>query len=290
MKTLIAQLGPRLQRARVQFHALPVNQAPAEQLVVDGKLLLKDTFLRLPPRLLDTYLDQGLELAALMRASLDQDNDAAIDAQICFVSINNSQDLNQNPRRRVRALAAPSEAFLMHGMLEEFAVCTEAIGDAQSQLGLTVKAGTSYQRALLICERLGLSQHLPRLLLKLGQVYKAKSIRGRVAWERARSFFEASFESLTDAPINALDRERIASACVIDGALCSVEDLFKKSQAQEVSKRQLRQGIHDARRDIANGMRLATQNPLLAEYVRLGEVNLLRLDEIENAVLEGMTA
>lgn len=276
------ELRNQLDAAVVQWRANPRH--PDAQLMRASMTLLADVFVQAPIGAVDDLIDPGLALAAFIRALSNPNDPDVFDAEIRHSAIQKNPNLRKDPGDRLQALLVPARVFLTHGMMEKHAICVEAIGDAQLQLERWMDASISYRLALKICDRLGLRQHVPRLLLCVAQAFRYESVRGRVDWETTLSYFDECYASLEHAPITERERNHFRAACLIDRMPCYVEIPREKLQRGTGSVQELREGIARARRDLKQGIALAKQDPDLGQYVRQGETNLLRLDGIEDAL------
>jgi hypothetical protein len=207
--------------------------------------------------------------------------DDAARAHARLAEIQRSAELRADPGRRLEELVGPARTFLMNGFLAEFALCTEATGDAHQQLERHMQASIFYRRALLIVERLGLAQHEPRLLLSTAQMFRYESERGRFDWDGPQWYFDECYAKLETAPLDERERRRLRAACLIDRAPCYVETARRRLEVGGGSVAELRAGIAEARRSVEDGIALAEQDPALGQYVRQGRLNAFRLDQIE---------
>jgi hypothetical protein len=282
MADLAQQLQDRLKAALALWGAWPGKPTKPDYALLHESIgLLGEVFVVLPLGKLDAFLDNGLTLAGFVRAATNSNADEVVEAGICYSGIHENPVFQRDSGQRLQALIAPSRIFLQYGMMGEHAVCIEAIGDAQKQLERPMEASISYRTALKICERTA-GQHVPRLLLKVAQVFRDESLRGRIDWEATQSYFQDCCASLKKAAIEERERNRIRAACLIDGAPCHVEIPRDNLQRGEGSLKDVREGIARSRRDIRQGITFARQDPELQQYVRQGEMNLLRLDQIED--------
>ena len=273
----------RLDDALAQWRALPKPKDANKQLIYESMLLLGEVFMQAPLGTFDALLDRGLALADFVHHVSDEKDEEVDHARLMSSGLREIRAFREDPGDRLKALMAPTNIFLTHGMMEDFALCIYAVGDAQQQLERFMDASISYRTALSICEKLGLRQYVPALQLSVAQMFRYESVRGRIDWETTLSYFNDCYASLDSAPIEERERNKLRAACLIDRAPCYVEIPRENLQRGAGSAVSVREGIARARRDTNEGIGLAKKAPELGQYVRQGEINLLRLDQAEDA-------
>jgi len=248
--------------------------------------LLVASFLECPLGSMDEIIDLAVEHAERTKESMKSIFDlSSAEFHRITEAIIKDPKMQNDPSGRIKNLEKGLLTSVGIGNIDLLALQLEYIGDAEMQLERFMEASIAYRRAILINEKLGLQNRLPGLFLHTGQAFRYVSDSGKLTWGSTLSCFDKCLALLPAARLTEQEQRVIKAACFIDRAPCYVEierDRYKRGVSNQDD---VIEGIRRAKQSTREGIALAKEEPQLDGFIRQGEINLLRLDEIDRNLI-----